>query len=221
MCGRFTLHTNPRDIGKALGVEWPFAAWQPRFNIAPGTDIVGIRYDRVVESKEFTHFWWGYLPRWAGVGAPQPINAQAEHLESSRYFRGAFHHHRCLIPADGWYEWQPHVGGKRPHYITRQDHKPLYFAGIFETRADGNLCCAIVTYPAQGAIHDIHPRMPLVLDDDSLDAWLDPGLETREAIQGAVKPLSVVQLAFWRVSTWVNSVKNDDEALIQCLDPQG
>jgi putative SOS response-associated peptidase YedK len=218
MCGRFTLISNPQDIGKPMGVDWPFLDWRPHYNISPGTEIVGIRHNPETDAREFDRFWWGYLPRWAGVKSPQPINAQAEHLESSRYFRGAFHHHRCLIPADGWYEWRPHVGGKQPYYLTRHDHQPLFIAGIFELMADGNPCCAIVTFPARGDIRDIHSRMPLALDDNCLEAWLDPGLQEREAIQAAVKPLRPEVFGYRRVSTRVKSVRNDDPELIQPVD---
>src|SRR5690606_5673094 len=117
MCGRYTLFSTPSKITAKLGIQDVGKTWKPRYNISPSTKITGIHHDPENGRPVFEDMWWGYHPHWADTMAPTPINAQSEHLESSRYFRGAFHHHRCLIPADGWYEWKPKPDGKQPYYI--------------------------------------------------------------------------------------------------------
>lgn len=217
MCGRYALHSPPAVIGAPLQLEPPADPWPARYNIAPGGWIPGVRQDESLGQPRFDQFWWGYRPYWATQDAPQPINAKAENLDRSRYFRGAFHRHRCLIPADGWYEWLNDADCKQPHYISRADRQPLYLAGIWTLNAEQQDSCALVTEPARGPLQQIHARMPLVLDDASLTAWLDPHLCEREAISAAVHHLPVTQLISWPVSTRVNRATQDDPSLIEPL----
>ena len=100
MCGRFALFSDPTSIARALRLPLPPEGRQPRYNVAPGTWITGVRRPEPDAEPRFDSLWWGYRPHWAGQSGPQPINARAERLDSSKYFRGAFHKHRCLIPAD-------------------------------------------------------------------------------------------------------------------------
>ncbi|MAR72969.1 SOS response-associated peptidase family protein [Halomonas sp.] len=112
MCGRFALYADPVAVARALQLPPPPDVWTPRYNVAPGTWITGVRCPEPDTEPRFDSLCWGYRPSWAGEGGPAPINARAEKLDTSRYFRGAFHKHRALIPASGWYEWQPREGGK-------------------------------------------------------------------------------------------------------------
>ena len=180
------------------------AAPLPRYNIAPGTWIPGFRqtvHDRVPEPLDF---WWGYCPKWAKGKAAQPINARAETVARSGYFKQTFAHQRCVIPADGWYEWLTTIIGKQPHYLTRSDREPLAFAGIYTEREDSSLGCAILTEPARGSAAEVHDRMPLILDDTSLEPWLDPDLTDRETIRQVVRHLDARLIEHWPVSRAVN-----------------
>ena len=215
MCGRFALHTEFSGLLAAL--KLPLAAGQssPRYNIAPGTWINAVRWSQDSDQASLDALWWGYRPHWARQGAPQPINATVEKVARSPYFRGAFAHHRCLIPADGWYEWQPLEGRKQPLYFARDDGELLWFAGIWTLRPDDSPGCAILTEPARGVASEIHPRMPLLLDQDSLAPWLDPALTEREHIRRRVHHLPHERLTRWQVSTRVNTPTEDDPTLIE------
>ena len=218
MCGRYALYTTPISLAEKLKIPPPPFDLKARYNIAPGTWILGVHYSEPQSKAVFDQFWWGFRPNGAGANAPQPINAKAENLETSRYFRGAFHRHRCLIPANGWYEWQNLLSGKQPYYITHTQKEPLFFAGVWEVYADQQLCCAIVTEPARGALERIHPRMPVVLDESAWLAWLDPERRDRDAIRSGIHHLPANLLTTWPVSTSVNRAANDDASLIKRAD---
>ena len=217
MCGRYALFSDPVKIAARLGMSPPSGEWKSRYNIAPGTDIAGVRYSESDDGLVFDRLWWGYHPHWADESAPEPINAKAENLEGSRYFRSAFHKHRCLVPADGWYEWQSAPGGKQPWFFAREDREPVFLAGIWVVNPDDRLSCAIITEPARGASADVHPRMPLTLDDDSLHAWLDPTVQGRDALRESIDRLEPEVLTCWRVSTAVNRAGNDDPRMVEPL----
>jgi len=217
MCGRYALFSDPVKIANRLGLASSPDNWKPRYNIPPGTDILGVRFSESEDRAVFDRFWWGYRPHWADHSAPEPINAKAENLESSRYFRSAFHKHRCLVPADGWYEWQPAAGGKQPWFFARADREPVFLAGIWVIDPKDRPSCAIITEPARGASADIHPRMPLTLDDSSLQAWLDPTVQGRDALRGSIDRLEPEALTCWPVSTAVNRTDNDDAKLVEPL----
>lgn len=215
MCGRFAYYSNLAAVAKRLKARLPDEAPAPRYNVAPGTWITGVRQPEPDAERIIDRLWWGYHPHWAGDDAPEPINAKAEKVSISNYYKGAFLHHRCLIPADGWFEWlQGEDGRKQPHFLCREDREPIFLAGIFAERADGSPGCAIITEPARGVAAEIHPRMPLVLDDDSLGLWLDPDLTDRDSIRGAVSHLPAQALTHWPVDRRVGNVRNDDETLI-------
>lgn len=214
MCGRFALFSDPLSIASSLKLALHDVAWQPRYNVVPGNWITGVRRRDDESSPEFDNLWWGFRPHWAGGDAPKPINARAENLDSSKYFRGAFHHHRCLIPADGWYEWMPTASGKQPYFFTREDRQPLFLASIWESFEDGSACCAIITEPARGVAKDVHDRMPLILSGDSYEAWLDPGLVDREGIRASAHHLTADALTMWPVSRRVNRASEEGAELV-------
>ncbi|WP_231498528.1 MULTISPECIES: SOS response-associated peptidase [Halomonas] len=162
--------------------------------------------------------WWGYRPHWAKEKAPEPINATVEKVATSNYFRGAFGHHRCLVPADGWYEWLPVEGRKQPHFLCREDREPTWLAGIWNERLDGKPGCTILTEPARGVAAEIHSRMPLALGAESLEPWLDPYLTDRETIRHVVHHLPAELITHWPVSTRVNKPTHDDAELIEPID---
>lgn len=221
MCGRFALYTPHEAIAARLGSPWSAGDAAARYNIAPGTPIALIRQasperrrDGVPYEIKFAR--WGFRP--AGVadeGAPAPINARAETVATSRYFREAFAHRRGLVPADGWYEWRVGPDGrKRPYYIRRADGAPLLFAAIWAPTEDGSSCCAILTQPARKEIAHIHDRMPVALDESCWRDWLDPSVTDRAEIRRIARPLQAA-LEAYPVSTSVNAPANDGPALIE------
>ncbi|WP_016855850.1 SOS response-associated peptidase [Halomonas smyrnensis] len=217
MCGRFALFSPYPKLAEALRLPPARHDLIPRYNVTPGTWITAVRQLEEDDAPVMDELWWGYKPHWAGDKAPQPINATVEKVATSHYFRGAFAHHRCLIPADGWYEWKPVEGHKQPHFLTRRDGEPLWLAGIWAERADGKPGCAILTEPGRGAAKVIHDRMPLALDDASLAPWLDPALSEREAIRQVVHHLDADAITHWPVSPRVNRPTQNDADLIAPL----
>ncbi|WP_238984612.1 SOS response-associated peptidase [Billgrantia kenyensis] len=176
MYGQFSQFNAYPRLAKRLRVTMTEAQPPTRYNIAPGTWISGFRQTAHDRPPEQLNFWWGYRPKWAKGRAAQPINARVETVATSGYFKHAFARSRCIVPADGWYEWLTTETGKQPHYITRTDREPIAFAGIYAEREDGSLGCAILTEPAQGTAAEVHDRMPLILDHASLEPWFDPDL---------------------------------------------
>lgn len=222
MCGRYALHAPRSEIARRYRYdEDRLGEDRPRYNITPGVDIAVL----AVESREGKAVTvlglslWGFHPPWADNKAPTPINARAENVATSRYFRNAFLHHRCLIPASGWYEWrQTEAGHKEPFYIRHTDDELLMFAGIFQPgEDDAHSTCAIITQPAVKTLAGIHPRMPTVLDDSCWAAWLNPELAERDEIRAATKALPAEALVAYPVSTRVNRPANDDPSLIEPL----
>jgi len=185
MCGRFDLHTPMPVIAERwFGITDAVDESPPRYNIPPGTNIAMLRNREGDVGFDFAH--WGYRPRWAGGDAPRPINAKSETVATSRYFRRAFQHQRCLIPANGWFEWTQGPTGKLPHYITQQGAGTddiLFFAGIWEGSIEAGFCTAILTEPAAPNLNHIHSRQPVVLDPECRYDWLNSGLTERDKIK--------------------------------------
>lgn len=215
MCGRFAIYSDFPSLSASLKLPLVEHQFVPRYNVAPGTWITAVRRPDADSKLALDELWRGYRPHWADEKAPQPINATVEKVATSNYFKGAFARHRCLVPADGWFEWVPVDGKKHPHFLCREDREPLWLAGIWTERADGSPGCAILTEPARGAAKEIHSRMPLALDSGSLEPWLDPDLVERDAIRAAVNHLDAEAFTAWPVSTRVNRVANDDASLVE------
>lgn len=169
MCGRFALFTPLEQLATMVGATVPERVAQPRYNIAPGTWISVVKQLSENEPPIIDDMWWGYRPAWAAGTGSQPINSRVETVASNGYFKSAFAKHRCLIPANGWYEWIKDISPKQPHFLARVDKVPLFFAAIFSQRDDGSLSCAIITEPASGSAAEVHDRMPLILDSDHLE----------------------------------------------------
>lgn len=174
-----------------------------------------LRTDLCSVSLVLGEVWWGYKPHWAQESPAELINVIVDKVATSNYFKGAFARHRCLVPVDGWYEWLQVDGKKQPYFLCREDRKPIWLAAIWAERADGALGCAILTEPARGAAQLIHPRMPLVLDDDSLEPWLDPDLTDQETLRQVIHHLTADQITHWPVSTRVNKPTENDPKLIE------
>ena len=190
----------------------------PRYNVAPGTGLEAFRAGDDARAA-FQPMFWGFRPRRVEDG-PRPINARAEKVANSPYFRSAFAHRRCIVLADGWYEWRKTDDGKQPYYITLAEGAPqdiLMMAGIWESTVDGGACCAIITEPASGRLAHIHDRKPLVLDSECRWDWLDPELTEREDIRARTLRLDSAALTCRPVSTRVNRPTEDDPGLIEAI----
>ncbi|MEX0430394.1 SOS response-associated peptidase [Spiribacter insolitus] len=212
MCGRYVLNASGTEIAQALGISQAPEVTSS-FNIPPGTRQ-WVAHAAGEGGVVLEQLGWGYRPVWAGQDAPQPINARAEKVAASPFFRDAFARYRCVVPATGWYEWQKHDGAKTPYYVTTA--QPLmFFAGLYDPpREDSAGSFAIITQPAAQGIAHIHPRMPVVLDQTCLQDWLDPANQTRDEVKAVTRALDPAQLNAWRVDTRVNKPANDDAGLI-------
>ena len=220
MCGRFTRIATLEELQKLFGFE-ERPNLEPQANVAPTQDIGIVR----LEDDGKPHWRtarWGLIPSWAkddSIGA-RMINARGETVAEKPAFRAAFARRRCLIPADGFYEWKVEEGGKQPYRITLSDGRPFAFAGLWEawspSGAEGRLeSCTIVTTDAAPAIEEIHNRMPVILEGDAFESWLDPEAE-REALQSLLAPYAG-ELRAYRVSKAVNKVANDSLNLLEPL----
>jgi len=189
---------------------------EPAFNIAPSrrVPVVGRNADndRVVSLAT-----WGFHPRWLPADARSPINARAETARGKPMFRGAFRKGRCLVPADGWYEWQQREQGpKQPYFFHRPDDSLFWFAGLAATNEVGERTMAILTTDANEVSKAVHPRMPVVLaDDDRSAAWLDPAVD-EAALERLLLPLPEDGIEAYAVSRHVNKPENDDA---DCVEP--
>jgi putative SOS response-associated peptidase YedK len=207
MCGRFTLSSSPAviaDIFHALNVPELLPA---RYNIAPSQEIAAFRTGP--EGRQFAFLKWGLQPGWMKDAKIKPINAQSETAATKPMFRSAFKKRRCLVPSDGWYEWQP-TGGKKkqPYFFGPKDGKPLAFAGLWEAyEEEGELVetCAILTTAANELVSQVHNRMPVILAPGDFDEWLDPASPD---VQELLLPFPADALFARMVSTFVNKVQN-------------
>lgn len=220
MCGRFTQKLTPQEVYDLYGVmdAPPLSARQPRYNGAPTQDFAVCRVD-AAGRRTVAEFRWGLVPSWAkdaGTGPPL-INARAETVNERRAFADAFRERRCLVPANGWFEWQGQGPARQPYFLALADGSPISFAGVWERRATEREVIesfAILTTPAAAALADIHHRQPAIVGPDRVAQWLDPGADRRELRETVAAPFPG---PFERrpVSTRVNSVVNDDADILR------
>jgi putative SOS response-associated peptidase YedK len=225
MCGRYSLSSPDADLlSRRFGLrESVEVNEKPRFNIAPTDPVLAVR--RGEGGNELGRLRWGLVPgRWAQKGGRPLINARAETLDSQPAFREAFAERRCLIPADGFYEWRTDEKGKRPVWFSLGSGGLFAFAGLWaelpERSGDGVLhSCTIVTTRPNALIEPIHDRMPVVLAEDAEDAWLDPGAEPGE-LRELLAPAPDELLVAREVGDYVNNVRDDGPHLIAPREEQ-
>ncbi len=225
MCGRYSL-TTPSEAVRAYFDFVELPNLPPRANIAPSQDVAAVRLGPDDDARHFVWLRWGLIPAWAKEAAigDRMINARAESVAEKPAFRSAFRARRCLIAADGFYEWRSEGGRKQPYRITLPDTDVFAFAGIWERWRDpqGNESvetCAIVTTEAVPALRPIHHRMPVILDPDDFAAWLNPGTEA-DALQALLGEQRQRAFTTYTVSTRVNSAANDDLSLLAPIEPE-
>ncbi len=226
MCGRFTLHTPAAELAEFFSLfREPHVV--PRYNIAPSQPVAAIRFDEQATPREWVHLRWGLIPSWAKdpkIGY-RTINARAESIATKPAFRAAFKRRRCLIPADGFYEWKAGESKqKQPYFIALPDGGPFAFAGLWEhwTDPEGSEIesCTIVTTEANEQMAALHERMPVILHPEDYDRWLDPARDDRADLESLLRPYAD-KLAFRAVSPRVNSPKNDSADCLEAIGMQG
>ena len=219
MCGRFTLTVNPAETQETFsGYTFP-QQFAPRFNIAPTQPILAIPND---DQQTADFFVWGLIPMWAkdpSIGN-RLINARGETLEEKPAFRGSLKYKRCLIIADGFYEWKASPGRKTkvPFFIHMKDRKPFAFAGLWDSwnSPDGSLVksCTIITTEPNELTGIIHNRMPVILHPRDYAKWLDPSPQTPDQLKPLIKPFPAEMMNAYPVSTQVNTPANDTPELV-------
>jgi len=222
MCGRYELHSPVEELAREFDalLRADPAQLPPRYNIAPSLMVPVVRVRK--GERELAALSWGLLPSWNKSGqGNRPINARAETLFDKPMFRNAIARRRCLIPADGFYEWQRRPGGKQPWHIGMLDDKTFALGGIWEYwAAEGHqpvLSCAIIVTDANELVRKLHERMPLIIAREDWDRWLDPEVNNAAQIEQLLKPYPAEEMRAYPVSDRVNNAKNDDATLIEPL----
>lgn len=215
MCGRFTQYMTWREMVERYRLTGAPLNLEPRYNIAPTTQILTIRAD--ANGRYLSRIRWGLIPSWwkPENKLPATFNARADSVASKPMFRAAFKSRRCIIPSSGFFEWKMVDGKKQPYYITARDGGPLSFAGLWEAREESGeelLSCTIITTDANEVMAPIHNRMPVILGQYDLSSWLDgsSGVEV-------LKPCGAELIEARPVTTYVNSVKNQGERCIEVI----
>ena len=217
MCGRYTLIADLGDLAQRFEFDGSDFSYDPGYNIAPTESVLTVRN---VEGREAALMKWGLIPFWAKdpkIGS-RMINARAETVAEKPAFRSALRRRRCLVLADGYYEWQKTPVGKRPFRIVMRSGEPFAFAGLWETWKDpeGNviLSCTIITTAANDFLASIHNRMPVILPRESEELWLEPDTDDAAVLTGILRPYSDDGMDSYEVSTMVNYARNDGPEVI-------
>ena len=217
MCGRFTLKVDIERIAKTFGVE-PTLNTVKRYNIAPTQNVVSVMRNGETHLAELR---WGLIPSWAkdeSIGS-RMINARAESLAEKPSFKGLLRSKRCLIVADGFYEWKQENGHKTPMYITMKDDEPFAFAGLWDTwkNPDGQQLrtCTIITTQPNDVVAPIHNRMPAILLPEAREAWLDPAIKDDELLTHLLAPYPSDAMTARAVSRLVNDPRHDSPDVLQ------
>jgi putative SOS response-associated peptidase YedK len=223
MCGRFTL-TTP---AQTLAVQFDLAvvpALEARFNIAPTQPVAAVRIGSEGKERELALMRWGLIPFWAkdsSIGA-RMINARSETAAEKPSFRTAFRRRRCLVLADGFYEWQKVDGTKQPVYVSLQDREAFAFAGLWDRWDDPENgvveSCTVLTVEPNELLRPIHSRMPVILNPSDYSLWLDREVNEPERLQALLCPYPSGRMQAYAVSRYVNSPRNEGPA---CIVPAG
>lgn len=232
MCGRFTMYADDPELVALFDIDVVEGEHQPSYNQAPSEMIRAIR-DRSDQARELTNQKWGFVPFWAKESFKPLINARAETVTERPTFRTAARKRRCLVPTNGYYEWQRRPDGKKqPYFLSLADAQGesapagsepvLAMAGIFEWPREGEgspATSALITRSAPDALGQIHDRMPLFVPRSLWEPWLDRELTDPEKVEELIASIPVAPLAPRRVSPAVGSVRNDFPGLIEPYDP--
>jgi putative SOS response-associated peptidase YedK len=232
MCGRFVQASSPELLVERFGVdELAAPAHEPSYNVAPRANVYAVR-DRAEDNgrrRYLSELRWGLIPSWAKDAkiGDRMINARAESLADKPAYERAFRRHRCLVPAEGFYEWQRRGSRKQPMFIHRRDGEPMAFAGLWAAWRDPQgddpgggwlRSCAIVTTNANDTVAPLHDRMPVVLEERDWDRWLDPDAADVDGLTRLLRPADDELLFAYAVGTAVNSADNDGPELVERVE---
>jgi putative SOS response-associated peptidase YedK len=217
MCGRYTLKTPVSELAERFEIEDSPSSITPSYNIAPTQQVATVLAENGKRKLEMLH--WGLIPSWAKdpeIGN-RMINARAETVAEKPSYRKAFQERRCLILADGFYEWQKTDNGKQPFYIRMQDESPFAFAGLWESWRNGReiRSCTIITTAPNELAAPIHNRMPVILDPEDYEMWLDPDFDERDPLTSLLKPYPADVMEAYPVSRRVNKPSNNEPGVIE------
>jgi putative SOS response-associated peptidase YedK len=230
MCGRFVSASSPDQIAAYFGATMSESLLAPNYNVAPTNDIYAV-VEGPDRQRHLEAFHWGLVPVWAKdiKTGLKMINARSETIATSGAFKHAFRKKRCIIPADGFYEWQarPDRKRKQPYFIHRVDGDPLAFAGLWETWRDKSAgpdapwlhSCTIITTSANDTMAPVHDRMPVILPPSAWSEWLEPANQDLTSLGTLLVPAPNALLTMYPVSTDVNNVRAKDAHLVDEIDP--
>jgi putative SOS response-associated peptidase YedK len=225
MCGRYRLSRRKQLIEEYLGADSGEYDWNPRYNIAPTQPVATIRQNAGEPARKLLMMRWGLVPSWAkdpSIGY-KTINARAETATNTPSFREPFRSQRCLIPADGFYEWQRNGKTKQPYCFEVNDGQLFAFAGLWDrwTNPQGEVIesCTILTTTPNSLLADIHDRMPVILSPDDYDLWLDTAFRDTTSVSEMLRPFDAASMRRYTVSTRVNHVLNDDADCAKPMEP--
>jgi putative SOS response-associated peptidase YedK len=218
MCGRFAQKSDPKRLAGQFGVAEAPAA-EARYNVAPTQDILCVRAGG--DGREMTLLKWGLVPSWAkdaAMGA-RLINARGETVAEKPSFREAFKRRRCIVPADGFYEWRRQGSEKQPFFFRMRDDSPFGFAGLWERwEGDGGRVvnsCAILTTEANDVVRPVHERMPVILHREDYDLWLEDDARKRDLLAELLRPYPASEMTSHAVGPAVNSPRSQGESLVE------
>lgn len=222
MCGRYTLSQSAEALAERFQLD-EVPPLESQYNVAPTNSVATIVVDQHTHKRVLRLLQWGLIPSWAKdskIGY-QMINARSETVSEKPSFRSAFRHRRCLILADGFYEWQRSQGKKQPFYIRMCDGQSFAFAGLWEhwKGPDGGVidsCTHLTTEPNE-LVRPLHNRMPVILKPEHYDLWLDPEVQQPEQLQPLLNPYPSKEMVAFPVSTKVNKPANNDPELVKAI----
>jgi len=220
MCGRFTRKENFQNLAALLGLPIP-PPLAPRYNIAPSQLVACVRTNPETTEREFVELKWGLVPSWAkdpNVGH-KLINARGETVAEKPSFRNAFKRQRCLVLADGFYEWKRDGKTTQPYYIHFKDHRLFAFAGLWERwekQEPAIESCSLITIGPNAVMEPIHHRMPVILPTTQYDEWLNTSLHETERLNRLLRPFPPEEMEAYPVSLMVNNPRHDQP---ECMNP--
>ena len=220
MCGRFVLRASPQNLQTLFDLDEALTTG-PRYNIAPTQPVLAVRASPHGAIREATFLNWGLIPFWAKdpkIGS-RMINARSETAAEKPSFRAAFKYRRCIVPADGFFEWRKAEGGKQPYLIGLESGGIFGIAGLWEHwERDGAVIesCTLLTTEANEFMSPLHHRMPVILEPQDYDEWLDSGVQKSDPLLHLRRPFSGAPMRAAAVSKTVNNPRNDDPG---CVEP--
>jgi putative SOS response-associated peptidase YedK len=225
MCGRYRLSRRKQLVEEYFGAVSEEYDWNPRYNIAPSQPVVAIRQDAREPVRKLSTMRWGLIPSWSkdpSIGY-KTINARSETVATTPSFREPFKSQRCLVPADGFYEWKREGKSKQPYCFEVNGGELFAFAGLWDRWRDpqGDVAesCSILTTTPNSLLVDIHDRMPAILHPDNYTLWLDPAFRDLASVSRMLRPFEPALMRRYPVSTRVNQVQNDDPDCAEPVEP--